>query len=195
MKKTTLTIWFVVLFGFYIAYEKLNATQSVVLVSPSQNQTPTLTLPATPITAAAPPPTPPSNPIASNPGTTPKSTPPPTQPALKPTPTPPAAPAPTPKPVGMYKDGTYTGSSADAYYGNVQVQAIVSGGKLTDVQFLDYPQSHGTSVYINQQAMPYLTQEAIQAQNANVNIISGATFTSQAFVQSLGDALAQAKNS
>lgn len=91
-----------------------------------------------------------------------------------------------------YKDGSYTGSVADAYYGNVQVQAIIQGGKITDVQFLQYPNSHGTSVAINQQAMPMLRQEAIQAQSANVQIISGATFTSQAFIQSLQNALNQA---
>lgn len=91
-----------------------------------------------------------------------------------------------------YKDGTYTGGVADAYYGNVQVQATVSGGKITTVKFLQYPNTHSTSVYINQQAMPYLQQEAIQAQSANVQIISGATFTSQAFQQSLQNALAQA---
>lgn len=91
-----------------------------------------------------------------------------------------------------YKDGTYTGSTADAYYGNVQVQATVSGGKITDVKFLQYPDTHTTSVYINQQAMPYLQQEAIKAQSSHVNIISGATYTSQAFTQSLSNALSQA---
>lgn len=92
-----------------------------------------------------------------------------------------------------YKDGTYTGSVADAYYGNVEVSATVSGGKITAVKFLQYPDTHSTSVMINQQAMPYLQQEAIQAQNANVQIVSGATFTSQAFQQSLASALSQAK--
>jgi uncharacterized protein with FMN-binding domain len=91
-----------------------------------------------------------------------------------------------------YKDGTYTGSVADAYYGNVQVQVTVSGGKITNVKFLQYPNTHSTSVMINQQAMPYLQQEAVQAQSANVQIISGATFTSQAFQQSLQSALNQA---
>ena len=86
----------------------------------------------------------------------------------------------------------YTGSSADAYYGNVQVSAIISGGKITDVKFLQYPDTHNTSVIINQQAMPYLKQEAIKAQSPNVQIISGATFTSQAFQQSLQAALSQA---
>lgn len=94
---------------------------------------------------------------------------------------------------GQYTDGSYTGSSADAYYGAVQIEAIVRNGQLADVKFLQYPNSHSTSVFINQQAMPYLIQEAIQAQNANIDGVSGATFTSQAFVQSLASALAQAK--
>ena len=52
----------------------------------------------------------------------------------------------------------------------------------------------GHPQYINGQAMPMLTSEAVQVQSANVDIVSGATFTSQAFQQSLGSALAQAKN-
>jgi len=97
-------------------------------------------------------------------------------------------------PAVVYKNGTYTGGVADAYYGNVQVEAIVNGGKLADVQFLQYPNTHSTSVYINSQAMPYLKQEAIQAQNASVDIVSGATYTSMAFQQSLASALTQAKS-
>ncbi len=93
---------------------------------------------------------------------------------------------------GAYTDGSYTGSAADAYYGSVQVEAIIRNGQLADVKFLQYPNSHSASVYINQQAMPYLTQEAVQAQSANVNGVSGATFTSQAFTQSLASALSQA---
>lgn len=94
-----------------------------------------------------------------------------------------------------YKDGSFTGDSADASYGNVQVAAIISGGKLIDVNVLDYPSSHSDSVAINQQALPMLKQEAIQAQNPNnIQIISGATFTSEAFIQSLSSALSQAKN-
>jgi len=93
----------------------------------------------------------------------------------------------------QYKDGSYTGSIEDAYYGNVQVSATISGGKITDVKFLKYPDTHNTSVIINQQAAPYLNQEAVKAQNSKVQIISGATFTSQAFIQSLATALSQAK--
>ena len=100
----------------------------------------------------------------------------------------------TNKPSGQYVDGQYVGDVTDAFYGNVQVQATVSGGKLTNVQFLSYPNDRGHSVMINSQAMPLLVSEAIQTQNANVNIISGATDTSQAFIQSLGSALSQAKS-
>lgn len=95
---------------------------------------------------------------------------------------------------GIYKDGTYTGISANAYYGNIQVEAVINGGKLTDVQFLDYPQDRRTSIRINRQAMPYLKKEAIQAQSANVDTVSGASDSSGAFRQSLASALSQAKN-
>jgi uncharacterized protein with FMN-binding domain len=91
-----------------------------------------------------------------------------------------------------YKDGTYTGSVADAYYGNIQVQATISGGKITAVKFLQYPNDQQNSIYINQQAMPFLQQEAIKAQSAHVDGVSGATDTSQAFVQSLSAALNKA---
>ena len=92
------------------------------------------------------------------------------------------------------KDGGYTGTAADAYYGNVQIKAIIQDGKITGVQFLDYPSDRKNSVRINTRAMPLLKAEAIQAQNAYVDIVSGATYTSQAFQESLADALAQAKN-
>ncbi len=91
-----------------------------------------------------------------------------------------------------YKDGTFNGTTQNAYWGNVQVAAVISGGKLTDIKVLQYPNTHSTSVYINQQALPYLKQEAVQAQSANIQIISGATFTSQAYIQSLTDALSAA---
>ncbi len=88
-----------------------------------------------------------------------------------------------------FRDGTYTGVQANAYYGIVTVKAVIQGGKLTDVQFVDYPHDRRTSQWINSQAMPWLTQEAVQAQSAQVDIISGATLTSQAFIQSLQAAL------
>ena len=102
--------------------------------------------------------------------------------------------SPTSKPNGLYKDGSYTGDVADAYYGNIQVQVTVSGGKIVDVVFLQYPNDRRHSVEINSQAMPYLKQEAIAAQSANVDIISGATQSSLAFRQSMQSALIKAKN-
>lgn len=93
---------------------------------------------------------------------------------------------------GKYKDGTYTGDVTDAFYGNVQVQVTISNGKISDVQFLDYPHDAGTSREINSQAMPLLRQEAITAQSAQVDIVSGASQTSQAFQQSLSSALQKA---
>lgn len=103
-------------------------------------------------------------------------------------------PKPKPAAAGQYADGSYTGSAADAYYGNVQVRAVVSGGKLTAVQILQYPNDRSTSRYINSQALPYLEQEAIAAQSASVNTVSGASDTSQAFRESLASALVSAKN-
>ena len=94
---------------------------------------------------------------------------------------------------GMYKDGTYTGTAADAYYGYIQVKAVISGGKLVDVQFLQYPSDQRESIRINTEAMPLLKQEALQAQSANVDIVSHATDSSQAFQESLASALSQAK--
>ena len=95
--------------------------------------------------------------------------------------------------MSAYKDGTYTGAIADAYYGPVEIQATVKNGTIANVAFLQYPNTHSTSVFINGQAMPMLTQEAISAQSANVDIISGATDTSLAFRQSLASALAKAQ--
>jgi len=92
------------------------------------------------------------------------------------------------------KDGTFTGSEVDAYYGWVKVQTIIQGGRITDVHFLEYPQDRRTSQRINSFAVPNLQQEAIQAQTANVDIISGATLTSEAFRVSLQAALDSAKN-
>lgn len=93
---------------------------------------------------------------------------------------------------GKYTNGTYAGSITDAYYGPLQVQAVITNGQLSDVQFLQYPNDRSTSRQISAYALPRLRQEAIQSQSANVSIISGATDVSGAFRQSLADALSQA---
>jgi len=93
----------------------------------------------------------------------------------------------------QYKDGTYTGSVDNAQWGYIQVQAVIQNGKITNVQFLQYPNDRNRSIEINNYADPQLTSEAIQAQSANVNVVTGATDSSEAFIQSLTDALSQAK--
>lgn len=106
-----------------------------------------------------------------------------------------ATPTPSPAPVasrGKYKDGVYTGSTADAFYGNIQVRTTITSGRISKVDFLQYPNDRGNSIQINQYAMPILEQEAIAAQSSSVDIVSGATDTSQAFIQSLSSTLSQA---
>ena len=98
----------------------------------------------------------------------------------------------TPRASAGYSDGSYTGDVADSIYGPVQVKAVVSGGKLTDVVFLQYPNDRPHSAELSSQAMPVLKSEAIQAQNANVDVVSGATQTAEAFSQSLASALSKA---
>jgi uncharacterized protein with FMN-binding domain len=108
--------------------------------------------------------------------------------------TPSATTAPTSVPVGQYKNGTFTGGVADAFYGNIQVAAVITGGKLTNVSILQYPNDRNRSIAINSQALPILQSEAVQAQSAAVDMVSGATDTSGAFIQSLSSALSQAAN-
>jgi uncharacterized protein with FMN-binding domain len=93
---------------------------------------------------------------------------------------------------GSYADGSYTGPETDAYYGPMRVQAIIQGGKLVSIKVLEYPSDRRTSVAINRQALPMLRDEVIAAQSARVDIISGATLTSRAFIESLDAALGQA---
>lgn len=93
---------------------------------------------------------------------------------------------------GKYKDGSYTGTVQDAYYGNIQVKLTTTGGKIAKVAILQYPNENGTSKRINSYAIPQLQSEVIAAQSANINAVSGASFTSQAFYQSVKSALVQA---
>ena len=89
-------------------------------------------------------------------------------------------------------DGTFDGPAVDAFYGLVQIEADVQNGKLVNIKVLQYPSDRRTSIAINRQALPILKLEAIAAQSANVDVISGATLTSEAFIESLGAALRQA---
>lgn len=113
-------------------------------------------------------------------------------PAPEPVTQPVSAPEPAIVSSGAFRDGTYTGTSVDAYYGYVQVQAVIVGGKLTNVTVLQYPNDRRDSIEINNYALPRLKQQAIAAQSAKINGVSGATDTTYGFVQSLASALLQA---
>ena len=91
-----------------------------------------------------------------------------------------------------YRDGSYTGPIVDAYYGPIQVKANVRSGRLVSVDVLQYPDDRRTSRSINNQALPMLQSEVVKAQSTRVNIISGATLTSKAYLRSLNTALSQA---
>jgi len=95
-----------------------------------------------------------------------------------------------PKPAGV--SGTFTGASANTVYGPVQVQITVSNGKITNAVALTYPTGSFRDQQINQQAIPYLIQETLAAQSANIQGVGGASYTSQGWVDSLQSALSKA---
>ena len=77
-------------------------------------------------------------------------------------------------------------------YGPVQVQIKVSGGKITASEVLQVPWSNGQDQMINSNAVPVLNQEAVDAQSSSIDMVSGATFTSQGYIGSLQSAIDQA---
>ena len=87
---------------------------------------------------------------------------------------------------------TVTGPSADTRWGPVQVQITVEGGVLTDVTVVDYPDGNGKDRQINAHALPVLVQETIDAQSADIDMVSGATVTSEGYLESLQAALDRA---
>ena len=103
-----------------------------------------------------------------------------------------ATPTPTPQ-VSGFKNGTYTSQVGDAGYGPVQFKVVIQGGKITDIQFLQYPSDRSQSLQRSNYALPILRQEAIQVQSANVDIVSQATATSEAFAQVLNALLSSIK--
>jgi len=88
-----------------------------------------------------------------------------------------------------YADGTFTGQDVSMRYGDVQVQVTISGGAVTDVTALQLPNGDGHSSRISSIVEPMLRSEALQAQTASIDLISGATYTSGAYKQSLQSAL------
>ncbi len=135
-------------------------------------------------------------PSASHTGTTPSSTT-PTTPAAASTTAPspsasasaPAAAAPAPKAAAS---GTFSGDTVQTPFGNMQVALVVSSGKITDVKVLQRTDQGQRSVQISDYADPMLRTEVLQAQSANVQMVSGATYTSDGYLQSVQSALDKA---
>jgi uncharacterized protein with FMN-binding domain len=87
--------------------------------------------------------------------------------------------------------GQVTGNAVDVGYGTVQVQVTIQNGTITDIQTIQLP-GGGHSGQVSNYAAPQLRSEALQAQSAQIDTISGATYTSEGYIQSLQSALTQA---
>jgi len=111
-----------------------------------------------------------------------------TDPPATSTPTPETTPTTrqTPRPQSV------TGPVIDTRYGPVQVEVLLAGNRINDVRVLQYPNEARRSQEINAQALPLLHEEALSAQSANIDTISGATYTTFGYEQSLQAALEQA---
>jgi uncharacterized protein with FMN-binding domain len=103
------------------------------------------------------------------------------------TPTPSASPS-----SGSTANGTVTGPVVETQFGPVQVAVTFSNGTVTDIQALQLPSDRMRSQEISSYAEPLLRQEALQAQSAQIDLVSGATYTSSAYEQSLQAVLDQA---
>ena len=87
---------------------------------------------------------------------------------------------------------TYDGDAVSTQYGNVQVQVTVKGGKITASQVLQVPWSDGRDQEINAYAVPILNRAAVSSQSSAIDMVSGATYTSDGYIQSLQSAIDQA---
>jgi uncharacterized protein with FMN-binding domain len=84
---------------------------------------------------------------------------------------------------------TVNGTTAQTRYGPVQVQVQISGGKITDVTTLQRPSGDRRTEQISSYALPQLRTETLSAQNAQIDTVSGATYTSNGYIDSLQAAL------
>ena len=87
---------------------------------------------------------------------------------------------------------TYDGDAVSTRFGNVQVQITVASGKITAAQVLQVPWNDNRDQEINSYAVPVLNGEVVQTQSANIDMVSGATYTSDGYIQSLQAAIDQA---
>ena len=104
--------------------------------------------------------------------------------------TPPATSAPAP---AALRDGTIEGGVVGTRWGTVQVQVTISGGAITDVTALQLPSGDRHSADISSRVEPLLRSSALAVQGAQIDIVSGATYTSLAYAQSLQAALDAAR--
>jgi uncharacterized protein with FMN-binding domain len=88
--------------------------------------------------------------------------------------------------------GTYTGPVIQTPYGPVQVAVAEEKGRIVDVKALQLPTEHPQSMFISERVAPLLRSEALEAQSDQINIVTGATFTSEGFASSLQKALLKA---
>ena len=126
------------------------------------------------------------------PGTTPDATPTPTQETPAATPAAPETPATPDATPAAGPTGTYTGQLVNMRYGNVQVEITVVDGEITNVTTVTGPSGGGRTAQINSRALPQLEANAVSAQRGQLQFVSGATFTGNAFATSLQDAINQA---
>jgi uncharacterized protein with FMN-binding domain len=98
----------------------------------------------------------------------------------------------TTAPTTTGKSGVFAGATANTQWGPVQVQITVTNGKITAVSALQYPNGDQRSKSIAQQSIPYLIQQTIATQKANVAGVSGASYTSDGWRRSLASAIAKA---
>jgi uncharacterized protein with FMN-binding domain len=87
---------------------------------------------------------------------------------------------------------TVTGDTAQTQWGPVQVELSVAGAQISGVTVLQYPSGNSTDTQINNYALPILVNETMSAQSANIDMVSGATYTSTGYQQSLQSALDRA---
>lgn len=109
--------------------------------------------------------------------------------------TPTSAPSPSATAIASasaYVDGTVAGSVVSTRFGDVQVQVTISGGVVSDVTALQLPSGDGNSRRISRVVEPILRDEALTAQTAQIDLVSGATYTSRAYETSLQAALDKA---
>ncbi|MBD0695685.1 FMN-binding protein [Streptomyces sp. CBMA123] len=104
-----------------------------------------------------------------------------------------ASPTPAPAPAGGGATRKISGDTVNTRYGPVQVQVTLAGSRLTGVDVVKYPTEDRRDREINTDALPTLNQEAISAQSARIDAVSGATYTSDGYIRSLQSALDRAK--